>query len=104
MQYTIKQTGKFKYVEEGQGESLVLLHGLFGALSNFKDLIEFFKKQYTVYIPMLPLYDLTNFDTSVAGLAKHVAKFIEVKNLKKYSFARQFTWRSYSFSVCPFSP
>jgi len=81
MQYEIKQTGKFKYVMEGQGESLILLHGLFGALSNFKDLVDFFKEKYTVYIPMLPLYDLTNLDTSVSGLAKHVSKFIEMKNL-----------------------
>ena len=81
MQYEIKQTGTFKYVMEGQGESLILLHGLFGALSNFKDLVDFFKEKYTVYIPMLPLYDLTNLDTSVSGLAKHVSKFIEMKNL-----------------------
>ena len=40
MEYEIKQLGKFKFVEEGEGEPLVLLHGLFGALSNFKDLIE----------------------------------------------------------------
>ena len=48
MQYEIKNSGKFKYVQEGQGESLVLLHGLFGALSNFKDLIDCFKDSYTV--------------------------------------------------------
>lgn len=82
MQYAIKQIGKFKYVQEGNGESLVLLHGLFGALSNFKDLVDCFKEKYTVYIPMLPLYDLTNFDTSVSGLAKHVAKFIDAKGLQ----------------------
>ncbi|MBP9933552.1 MAG: alpha/beta fold hydrolase [Chitinophagaceae bacterium] len=82
MQYEIKQSGKFKYVEEGSGQSLVLLHGLFGALSNFKDLIDYFKEKYTVYIPMLPLYDLTNLDTSVSGLAKHVARFIEHKGLQ----------------------
>ncbi len=81
MQYEIKQSGKFKYVQEGSGENLVLLHGLFGALSNFKDLVDCFKEKYTVYIPMLPLYDLTNFDTSVSGLAKHVAKFITAKKL-----------------------
>ena len=81
MQYEIKQLGKFKFVEEGQGQPLVLLHGLFGALSNFKDLVDCFKEKYTVYIPMLPLYDLTNLDTSVSGLAKHVAKFIEAKKL-----------------------
>jgi 2-hydroxy-6-oxonona-2,4-dienedioate hydrolase len=82
MQYEIKQTGKFKYVQEGKGPNMVLLHGLFGALSNFKDLVDYFKGNYTVYIPMLPLYDLTNLDTSVSGLAKHVARFIEAKDLK----------------------
>jgi pimeloyl-ACP methyl ester carboxylesterase len=82
MQYEIKQSGKFKYVEEGSGQSLVLLHGLFGALSNFKDLIDYFKEKYTVYIPLLPLYDLTNLDTSVSGLAKHVARFIDHKGLQ----------------------
>ena len=77
MQYEIKQSGKFKFVQEGQGEPMILLHGLFGALSNFKDLVDYFKSSYTVYIPMLPLYDLTNLDTSVSGLAKHVARFID---------------------------
>lgn len=81
MRYEIKHLGKFKFVEEGKGEPLVLLHGLFGALSNFMDLIDCFKEKYTVYIPMLPLYDLTNLDTSVSGLAKHVSKFIEAKKL-----------------------
>lgn len=83
MQYEIKQTGKFKYVQEGKGPNMVLLHGLFGALSNFKDLVDYFKEKYTVFIPMLPLYDLTNLDTSVSGLAKHVARFIEAKALKE---------------------
>jgi len=35
MQYEIKEENKFKFIEEGEGEPLVLLHGLFGALSNF---------------------------------------------------------------------
>jgi len=82
MEYEIKQAGKFKYVEEGQGESLVLLHGLFGALSNFKDLVEHFKQSYRVIIPLLPLYDLTLIETSVSGLAKYVTKFIEHQKLK----------------------
>ena len=82
MEYEIKQTGKFKFVEEGTGEPLVLLHGLFGALSNFKDLVEHFRKTHRVIIPMLPLFDLNILDTSVAGLAKHVQKFIDVLKLK----------------------
>lgn len=82
MEYEIKQTGKFKFVEEGAGEPLVLLHGLFGALSNFQDLVNHFKKTHKVIIPLLPLYDLNILDTSVSGLAKHVQKFIDAKGLR----------------------
>jgi pimeloyl-ACP methyl ester carboxylesterase len=60
----------------------VLLHGLFGALSNFKDLVDHFKQSYRVIIPLLPLYDLTLIETSVSGLAKYVTKFIEHQKLK----------------------
>lgn len=83
MQYEIKHLGKFKFVEEGEGEPLVLLHGLFGALSNFQDLVDYFKKSYRVVIPMLPLFDLSLLDTTVSGLAKHVQKFIEAKGYTK---------------------
>lgn len=83
MQYEIKHLGKFKFVEEGEGEPLVLLHGLFGALSNFKDLVEHFKHTHKVVIPMLPLFDLSLLDTTVSGLAKHVQKFIEAKGFSK---------------------
>jgi 2-hydroxy-6-oxonona-2,4-dienedioate hydrolase len=81
MQYEIKHFGKFKYVEEGEGEPLILLHGLFGALSNFKDLVDHFKLTHKVIIPMLPLFDLSLLDTSVSGLAKHVQKFIDARGL-----------------------
>lgn len=77
MSYTIKQDGKFNFIEEGEGEILMLLHGLFGALSNFKDLIEHFKKTHKVVVPMLPLLDLDLLHTSVGGLQKFVNKFIE---------------------------
>lgn len=82
MQYEIKHFGKFKYVEEGEGEPLILLHGLFGALSNFKDLVDHFKATHKVIIPMLPLFDLTIPNTTVSGLAKHVQKFIDARGLE----------------------
>jgi pimeloyl-ACP methyl ester carboxylesterase len=82
MQYELKEYNKFRYIEEGQGEPLVLLHGLFGALSNFKDLIEYFRQHYKVVVPMLPLFELDLLHTSVGGLAKFVHKFLEAKDLK----------------------
>ncbi|HTE11156.1 MAG TPA: alpha/beta hydrolase [Chitinophagaceae bacterium] len=80
MNYEIKQVDKFRFVEEGEGEPLVLLHGLFGALSNFEHLIEYFRGYNKVVVPMLPLFDLDILHTSVGGLQKFVHKFIEARN------------------------
>ena len=79
MEYEIHKEGKFDFVEVGTGEPLMLLHGLFGALSNFSDLIEHFKHTHKVIIPILPLYDLDLLNTTVKGLAKHVQQFIDHK-------------------------
>ncbi len=83
MEYEIKQHEKFRYIEEGTGEPLVLLHGLFGALSNFKDLIEYFRNHNRVVVPLLPLLEMDILNTSVGGLAKYVHKFMEAMDLKE---------------------
>lgn len=80
MTYEIKQDGKYKFIEEGQGETLMLLHGLFGAMSNFSPLIDHFKKTHQVVVPMLPLLDLDLLHTSVGGLQKFLQRFIEHRN------------------------
>ena len=82
MQYEIKHQDKFRFIEVGNGEPLVLLHGLFGALSNFQELIEYFRHHYKVIVPMLPLFDLDLLHTSVGGLQKNLHKFMEARNYK----------------------
>ncbi|HUR12342.1 MAG TPA: alpha/beta hydrolase [Flavitalea sp.] len=82
MNYEIKQIDKFKFIEAGEGEPLILLHGLFGALSNFKDLIEYFRLHNKVVVPLLPLFELDLLHTSVGGLAKFVHRFIENRDYK----------------------
>lgn len=79
MTYEIKQDDKFKFVEEGEGETLLLLHGLFGAMSNFEHLVNHFSKKYKVVVPILPLFELDIFHTSVGGLEKYVQKFVETR-------------------------
>jgi 2-hydroxy-6-oxonona-2,4-dienedioate hydrolase len=79
MSYEIIQDGKFKFIEEGNGEPLLFLHGLFGALSNFDAQIDFFSKHYKVVVPLLPLLELDLLHTSVSGIEKFVQKFIEYK-------------------------
>lgn len=81
MDYEIKHQDKFKFIEEGNGEPLVLLHGLFGALSNFRSLIEYFRLHNKVVVPMLPLLEMDILHTSVGGLAKFVHKFLEARGL-----------------------
>ena len=82
MEYKIKQQDKYKFIEEGEGEPLLLLHGLFGALSNFNAQIDYFKKNFKVIIPLLPLLELDIFHTTVGGLEKHVQGFIEARGYK----------------------
>lgn len=77
MEYQIQEEGKFKFIEVGEGEPLVLLHGLFGALSNFSHLVEYFKNTHKVVVPLLPLFELDLLNTTVGGLQKFVKKFIE---------------------------
>lgn len=83
MEYPIQQEGKFKFIEIGEGEPLLLLHGLFGALSNFEHLIENFKRTHKVIVPMLPLFDLDLLHTSVGGLQKFVKNFVDRKNYEQ---------------------
>ncbi|MBK8242982.1 MAG: alpha/beta hydrolase [Saprospiraceae bacterium] len=81
MEYTIVEEGKFKYIEsEGTGPVLMLLHGLLGALSNFKGIIEAFKDDYKVVVPILPIYEMPLFQVSVTGLVDYVAEFVKYKN------------------------
>ena len=82
MNYEIKQQDKFRYIEVGEGEPLLLLHGLFGALSNFQDLIEYFRNQYKVVVPILPLFELDILHTSVGGLERFVYRFIEARGYR----------------------
>ena len=83
MDYEIKQLDKFRYLQEGEGEPLVLLHGLFGAMSNFAHLIEYFRQYNRVIVPILPLLEMDILHTSVGGLAKFVHRFLEAKDLSE---------------------
>lgn len=81
--YEVKHHDKFRFVEEGQGEPLVLLHGLFGAMSNFEGIIEYFRNYNKVIVPVLPLFDLDILHSTVGGLAKFVNRFLDARDYKE---------------------
>jgi len=76
MDFVLKEEHGFSYIDEGEGEVLLLLHGLMGALSNWDAVIRDFSKEYRVVIPILPIYDLPLLTTGVKTLAKHVHRFV----------------------------
>lgn len=81
MDLVLKEQYGFRYVDEGKGEVLLLLHGLMGALSNWEEVVAEFSTEYRVIIPMLPIYDLPLLTTGVRTLSKYVHKFVKKMDL-----------------------
>lgn len=85
MRYTIQREGPYQFIDEGQGPILLLLHGLFGALSNWAGVIEHFKNKYRVIIPLMPIHDMPIREAGCQGLAVFIEKFVEDKGLDRFS-------------------
>lgn len=81
MKYNVKTEGGFKFIDEGKGENLLLLHGLFGALSNWDGVIDGFSDQYRVLIPVLPIYDLPARKANLEALLDFLESFIAYREL-----------------------
>ena len=81
MSLEIKEQEGFKFIDEGKGEVLLLLHGLFGALSNWDSVVHKFSGNYRVVIPLLPIYDMPIRQAGLDGLVEFVSDFVKHKNL-----------------------
>ena len=81
MSYQLKEEQGFKYLEEGKGEVVLLLHGLFGALSNWEAVIKAFSPTHRVIIPVMPIYEMPIKSASVEGLVNFIESFVKFKNL-----------------------
>ncbi len=81
MKYEVIEDDGFHYIETGKGETLVLLHGLMGELSNWEPVIDHFKDRYHILVPILPIYELPILTLGVKSLSKYIHKFIKFKKL-----------------------
>jgi pimeloyl-ACP methyl ester carboxylesterase len=80
----LSEEGDFKYIETGgEGTPLLLLHGLFGALSNFQGIIEHFSKERNVIVPLLPIFEGSLKVPTVVALVEYVSEFVKWKGYKK---------------------
>lgn len=73
----IKERNGFQYIDEGSGSVLLLLHGLFGALSNWDDVIKKFSENYRVIIPLLPIYTMPVKEAGLTALNKFTEDFVK---------------------------
>jgi pimeloyl-ACP methyl ester carboxylesterase len=82
MENGLEQDGKFKFLEKGEGTTIIILHGLMGGLSNFDGVLNFFpNKGYKVVIPELPIYTLPLLKTNIKNISDYIRDFIK---LRKY--------------------
>jgi pimeloyl-ACP methyl ester carboxylesterase len=85
MKINIRKEGPYEYIEEGEGPILLLLHGLFGALSNWQDVLAEFSSKYKVVIPLMPIFEMPLADVGVKGLAKFVNGFVKYKKYEDFT-------------------
>lgn len=77
----IKEKNDFKYIDEGAGDILLLLHGLFGALSNWGAVIDKFSATHRIVIPLLPIYEMPIRKAGLEGLTTYVEEFVAMMGL-----------------------
>ena len=82
MAYKIHNNNGYKYLDEGDGDVILLLHGLFGALSNWDAVVSRFSTKYRVMIPMLPIYEKSSRKGGVVTLSHFIEQFVEDMGLK----------------------
>jgi pimeloyl-ACP methyl ester carboxylesterase len=83
--YEVKSKDGFQFIDEGKGHTLILLHGLFGALSNWVEVVRTFSANYRVVIPLMPIFDFPILNTNVGQLEKFIDKFITHYDFKDFT-------------------
>jgi pimeloyl-ACP methyl ester carboxylesterase len=82
MAHLLKKEKEYRYIEVGEGTTIIVLHGLMGGLSNFDAVTTFFSaKGYKVIIPELPIYGMSLLKTNVKSFANYLRNFIDFKGL-----------------------
>ena len=86
MNYQIVKEKEYSYIETMPGSTdnpLVLLHGLMGALSNFENILSYFKDKRNVVVPLLPIFEMPLRKVGLDGLKEYVHGFIIHKGYTK---------------------
>jgi pimeloyl-ACP methyl ester carboxylesterase len=72
---------RFRWLERGDGEPVLLLHGLMGEMDHWESTLDNLGAFCRPIAPELPIFDAGLVDVSVPGLAEHVRRFMETLEL-----------------------
>lgn len=86
--YPISEADGYRYIKQvppGSGKKpvLVLLHGMFGGLSNFEALIDRFKDRCTIFVPEIPLYTFPSTNITIRKLTEWLTGVLNDHSFKQ---------------------
>jgi pimeloyl-ACP methyl ester carboxylesterase len=73
------------YIDKGNGEVLVLLHGLFSNLANFQHTVDYFSKKYRTIVPFFPLTELSLDKANIDGLVQYLENLIDELKIESFT-------------------
>lgn len=83
--FRIREIPGYRFIDEGPASDqppVVLLHGMLGAYSNWEStILALSRERYRVLVPILPIYDLPLYNTTVSGLVEFVHGFMRAMKL-----------------------
>lgn len=81
--WEVIQRDGYRYAFAGRvdAQPVILVHGLFGALSNWHSTLHALSAHYAVYVPLLPIYERSPIEPSLAGLTQYLIDFYRGEQL-----------------------
>jgi 2-hydroxy-6-oxonona-2,4-dienedioate hydrolase len=74
---------EFRWLERGEGEPVVLLHGLMGRMDHWEAVLEYLGDQCRPMALSLPIFDARLGEVSIPELARHVARFLDALDIPR---------------------
>ncbi|WP_372635895.1 alpha/beta fold hydrolase [Fodinibius sp.] len=83
--FKVHEKNGFEYLhiatEASNAQNLILLHGMFGGLSNYDPLLKQIQG-YTIFVPKIPIYELGMREISISRLTEWLRSFCEALDIK----------------------
>ncbi len=74
---------ELRWLERGEGEAVVLLHGLMGEMDHWAPVLEILKGVCRATAPSLPIFDGALSEASLDELARHVVRVLDALRIER---------------------